>query len=830
MPRLNRNGAATVRARVLFAALALLVSLTALFPAAFADIDGMLRVKLTRLGSPSVIEMQADCDYCLASDPATRIPAGTTLRLSASRGGLVLSAGGRTATLGASATLARTSSGAHGMRFITPALSNCFCGDLEFTASGSAISTVLHIYIEDYLCGAVGYEMAPSSGLEALKAQAVASRSYALRQKSSHASAAYDLTDTADALAFKGYSAADEYAEAVKAVQATRGSVLYYGDSPAVCYTCESNGGQTESAANAFGTALNYSVVMDDPYDLDGAGAKKTAIVRKDAAELNPSLQSALAAGAANQLEALGLSADAADIRIDAIERVTACDSRYAAPSRLYKSLTFQLAVTGKNARGEAQGASVSVSVPTYGAFESWYGLGINAENNETVWVAETDRAFEITFRRSGHGVGMSQKGAQVMARSGRTCAEILQYYYPGTTLRQLSLADAARDDGGTAKAAEPIAQARLNEKTGLYERADDSAAALTELPAGATVDVYAVQDGWAAVGSGGRYGFVRVGALTVETEGGAADDDITVAGDDVYAQLTSDAGLYVNADDSVSPRQTLASGSYVQVLAYNSTWAYVRTPEDSQGYVKLDRLAAAQPPEEGGIDGGTITVISGGRDAWVQAAALPVYRSYDEKSDVLLTLTEGEKVTVGAYNAKWACVRADGVTGFVLLSGLSDHEPGDEAPDDGGAVTRVSGKRYAAVVRDGAPLYETWSDDAFKLATLSQGERVQVGAYNSKWACVRVDSVTGYMRVDDLELVSSPAEDSDSGVSYLECEAVTTTALGLYPTAGLDGDPVAQLEEGVQVYVLAYNDRAAYVEYKGQRGFAALRYLRKLQ
>ena len=232
-------------------ALALLSCLGAVH--ARAEADGMLRVKLARLGSPSVIEMTADCDYTLTGDRALRIPAGTKLTVAAQNGGLTLSANGTTVDAGASAILTRAASGSVGAQFLTPALSNRFCGDLQFAASGDVITTVLRIYVEDYLYGVVGYEMAPSSGLEALKAQAVVARNYALRQKAARTGAAYDLTDSGDALSFRGYSGASEYADVLRAVDATRGQALYYGGSPATCYFCDSNGGQIESAANALG-------------------------------------------------------------------------------------------------------------------------------------------------------------------------------------------------------------------------------------------------------------------------------------------------------------------------------------------------------------------------------------------------------------------------------------------------------------------------------------------------------------------------------------------------------------------------------------------------
>ena len=195
--------------------------------------------------------------------------------------------------------------------------------------------------------------------------------------------------------------------------------------------------------------------------------------------------------------------------------------------------------------------------------------------------------------------------------------------------------------------------------------------AALTTLPAGATVEVYAVQGDWAALGSGGTYGFAHTDALTdfalmgvtaatvknetvakvgsavnvlqlpvaeakslanllggdavrldgytdawarVTTEGGvegfiprdaltlqgeaAGDGEIVTAPENMIALLTDDAGLYVNADDSLPPRQSLPEGGYVQVLAYNRAWAYVRTEDGLTGYVKLSGLSAVEQAE----------------------------------------------------------------------------------------------------------------------------------------------------------------------------------------------------------------------------------------
>ena len=103
-------------ARVLCVALALFVLP---FAVARGESSGMLRVKLTRLGSPASVTMQADCDYTLAADPAVRIPAGSELTLSAKGGNLTLTMGGRSVGLGASARLRRGGTGTAGMVFLS---------------------------------------------------------------------------------------------------------------------------------------------------------------------------------------------------------------------------------------------------------------------------------------------------------------------------------------------------------------------------------------------------------------------------------------------------------------------------------------------------------------------------------------------------------------------------------------------------------------------------------------------------------------------------------------------------------------------------------------
>ena len=819
----NRN-----RVRALMLALALVfVQLSAVLPAS-AENDGMLRVMLTRLGAPGKLTWTADCDYYLAADPTVRIAGGSTATITAGDDGLTLSLDGQSIPLGTTAKLMRTEAGVKGIRFLQPELSNRFCGDLGLQASGGVITAILNIYIEDYLYGVLGYVLPPSAGVEALKAMAVAARTAVLRRRNARGGAVYDLMDNGE-LMFKGYNGSQDYANVVRAVDDTRGFTLCYDGALAHCAWCASNGGQTESSRNAGGPDLAYTVVRDDPYDFASpSAAVKTASINKDLTGVSGDLYAALTQGVRDHFEREKLAETVESFRLVNVESVTACESRFPAPSRLYKSLTFKLTVTGISHTGETRTGSVSVSIPTYGGLENWYGLSINAGDNETVWVTEGERAFTVSFRRSGDGVGLSLRGAQLMAERGLRASDILSFYYPGVEGRRMTLRDTTAGSPHSEPAGKVVATARLSEKTDLLDVAETGAPVAT-MAAGAVVDLYGAKDGWAAVGSSGKYGYIRadrlesaslsgadvtrpegaaygranaaapalclpfeeaepLGALSegevvkllawnddwrmveyqgrtafvaadsleitaVETpeaaESPAADPDAFVAaGDNMRARLKQDAPLFEAPNALSSTLLTLKQGDAVTVLSYNREWAWVRAQGGKEGFLRLESISAMEEAADAdAIEGGPIQKVRGTRYLYVSAGVLPVYESYSTRSEVLMTLFYGDQVRLGAYNDTWACIRVNGVTGYVSMPALVNRKP---AAIEGGPLTHAGVNAIATVTRDAA-LYD-FPADSMQVATLSEGRQVTVLAANSAWAVVRADEATGYVRAQYLE------------------------------------------------------------------------------
>jgi stage II sporulation protein D len=140
-------------------------------------------------------------------------------------------------------------------------------GSLQFRPGGGGVETVNALALDDYVRGVVSAEMPSSWSLQALEAQAVAARTFAL---TNHVGgAAFDVYSDTRSQAYRGVAAETRSTNA--AVAATSGQIVTYGGRPAITYFFSSSGGYTESVQNVFGGAAQpWLRGVPDPYD--GAG------------------------------------------------------------------------------------------------------------------------------------------------------------------------------------------------------------------------------------------------------------------------------------------------------------------------------------------------------------------------------------------------------------------------------------------------------------------------------------------------------------------------------------------------------------------------------
>lgn len=311
-------------------------------------------------------------------------------------------------------------------------------GDLLVSVKEGRLWPVLHIGIEDYLKGVVPYEMSDEFPLEALKAQTIAARTYALRALRSDRD--FDVYDSTMDQVYKGYD--PEKPLAMRAIEETRGICLTYGKQLARCFYTASNGGQTESALNAWGReSIAYLIVKDDPYDLENPmSIQKSYKLSKAGDGILEPLKSYLLDALSGEMERLQYSGAPDQIRIDEVMSVRLDKPRFAEESQVYDQIAFQLRVSGRRLSGDGSGKLVLLPYPIilrlkyFPDLEGLMDLSINISENETLSIKEEPDQFVITSGRYGHGVGMSQRGAEWMAiHYGKTYRDILAYYYPGT-------------------------------------------------------------------------------------------------------------------------------------------------------------------------------------------------------------------------------------------------------------------------------------------------------------------------------------------------------------------------------------------------------------
>lgn len=139
-------------------------------------------------------------------------------------------------------------------------------GELALSlAKDGSITAVNEVGLDDYIGGVISEEMSPSWPGEALKAQAVAARTFAMYSFGVHRESGYDVCASTHCQVYGGVEA--ETAAGLRAVSATRGEILTYGGKPVYAAFHASSGGMTAGSEEAGGSALPYLKPVRDPQD-----------------------------------------------------------------------------------------------------------------------------------------------------------------------------------------------------------------------------------------------------------------------------------------------------------------------------------------------------------------------------------------------------------------------------------------------------------------------------------------------------------------------------------------------------------------------------------
>lgn len=261
-------------------------------------------------------------------------------------------------------------------------------GQIEIRKSGARLIAINVLGLEDYLAAVLGSEMPASFPPEALKAQAVASRTYAVHRKIGAWGKPYHLGNTVLHQVYGG--ARSEDARSRQAVRATRGEVLTFRMEPIEAYFHSACGGRTESGQEALGRDLPYLKPVECVC-ADGLRSDWTQRLR------------------ANDLQSFARGVR----QVRVVERTA----------------------TGRARRIELAGAEGNRALT---AVELRRRVGYDKIKSLTFDAQAARGAITLTGHGYGHGAGLCQWGAKGYAERGWDYGRILSHYYSGAELRKM--------------------------------------------------------------------------------------------------------------------------------------------------------------------------------------------------------------------------------------------------------------------------------------------------------------------------------------------------------------------------------------------------------
>ncbi|RQD77497.1 MAG: SpoIID/LytB domain-containing protein [Candidatus Syntrophonatronum acetioxidans] len=339
-------------------------------------------------------------------------------------------------------------------------------GEIIISRQGSenkgTLQAINYLDVESYLRGVVPREMPVSWHMEALKAQAVTARTYALRSLGRHKNEGYDLCCGQHCQVYGGADA--EFDRSDEAVKSTEGRVLTYQGQLAQTFYHATNGGHTEAPENVWSHSLPYLKSIPDPYDdptredimvHHRAEWGPLELTRQDLKKrleshgvdigrlLEVRIKERASSGRVIDLEFVGTEGSYNALREKARTIFSYADKDGTSQPGL-NSQMFDLEINTRVFIKTAEGKREVSRLEGAYALTAEGKKRINEENvhvkgagGETFTVSAVPSMFTISGFGWGHGVGMSQNGAYNRAIAGHTYREILDFYFPGTGLEK---------------------------------------------------------------------------------------------------------------------------------------------------------------------------------------------------------------------------------------------------------------------------------------------------------------------------------------------------------------------------------------------------------
>ena len=820
-----------------------------------------------------------------------------------------------------------------------------YLGNLQLSASNGVLTVVNRVPMSHYLYGVVGYEMSNTFPLEALKAQALAAKGYALLKIRD--SGLYDILDTADDQVYKGYDPTSQ--NVIAAVDATMSDVLYYNNVPLYCYYAASNGGwmilpSDRWTSPIYDGAYNYGA---DPYDLQNPSTpvEKVFISNiysdKDMgtaafAFLDSRLMAAVAergvipknytfagvqsidnvtssgtAGYPDDLNNLNVTVTAtvrANMLPSLIPSPTPTFEPTPSPTPTFEptpSPTPTIAPTPSPSPTPAdmtptptptplpEGVTPSPTptmeptpspTPTFAptpsptapfdptpsptpaietvktsqvsinfTFDEMVSAGLyKSEVLKIYYAAPTNGGWYLYHARYGHGVGMSQRGAQYMANIGKSYRDILAFYYPGATLGTMAyvfpetIGATQTSSAQTASSSGVVSGGTVNVRS----KASTSGSVLESLSKDTQVTLLGMTGEWYYVYTpSGKTGYIRY-------------DYITLTGSSLIAQgkVSASAVNYRSGPaTSYSAVGKLSQDTILGIYGMVGGWYKVKSISTGQdGFISKDYVIITQSVASNATTASPTATPAGSANTsaptaipqGVTPSPTPTATATATPTPIPTPTLSPGYVAAGAINANGVYIRAGASTSTksygrlikntavevyekvgswyrvrVTASGLDGYVYAKYITLTRLMNTSSSGTSSSAgYINASGVILRNGPDARYKsLGKLARNTTVKVTASFGGWYQIEVPSakLSGYTLAKYVTLSNTTKTDTTTGVvtGKLNLRAQASSASG--------SKILLTMPKGATVTIYSTVNGWCYVDYQGTKGYCSASYLK---
>lgn len=653
-----------------------------------------------------------------------------------------------------------------------------YLGNFVISLKDGAIRVVNHVPLNQYLYGVVGAEMSDGFPLEALKAQAVIAKNYLLCGISERDG--YHIGDTSADQAYKGYD--PDSKNVIQAVDAVMSKALTVDSKLVNTYYSASNGGETTLATYAWsGRGDAGLAVALDEYDIKNPSSRenKIFIPYSGTKDMEPRLAEMLLYKASMKLGE----------EVSEITKISGATTHQPTRPDLRRDMikcTLDMTVACASGTKQMELTFNLIDLFSYGIVPS--------TTLRIYWGEEAENGFNIYNVRYGHGVGLSQRGAQERAKDGHTYKQILKFYYPKAALTDISIKTPANPKPPHEPVSGSAYNAEATANTSMYTGPGESYANMRAVSSGEAFKVLGEKDGYAYAEYLGINGFIKLTSLKKSEKtpsnppykyGSLNPPDSTplpsvwefgrVNAEGV--NFRTGPGEDYPALKKLSLNQELEVGSL-----NNSTWYYVRIGQET-GYVFNTYITLMPMPQSTGtIETGIVR----GNSSLRQTASA--------ESPIITALSDGDYITVYSKEGTWYLAGANGAYGYInsarvdIIARMPDSNIVPWGETNSNANLRADASRLSALVK-----------------ALGKGEVLTLLQQKNGWFKVRAGSgEEGYISSSYVQVVLPLTDQTEGGEENALYEATLTRSVSMLADPRRQGRIIGSLSKYAAVSVLS--------------------------